>query len=142
MHLTDWSSTKQGRVCYSPYGAEILACTDADDRGFYLKTPIQSILEIRPRHVLVADSKGLFDTITKLHHGKDYRLRQTVQQIRDSFDSQELDLLRSVQGKDIIAYRLTKCNPVSHRMLDRIATDGRLSLPKHHTFELDSKTWV
>lgn len=32
------------------------------------------------------DSRGLFDTISTLHVGKEYRLRQTVQMIRDSFE--------------------------------------------------------
>lgn len=31
MHPIDWSSCKHKRVCYSSYGAEILACADADD---------------------------------------------------------------------------------------------------------------
>lgn len=33
-HTIDWTSSKQRRVSYSAYGAEVLACADADDRGF------------------------------------------------------------------------------------------------------------
>lgn len=36
-HMVDWTSHKQKRVSYSSYGAEILACATADDRGYYLK---------------------------------------------------------------------------------------------------------
>lgn len=30
-HIVDWSISKQILVCYSPFSAEILACTDPDD---------------------------------------------------------------------------------------------------------------
>lgn len=42
-HALDSVSNKQCRVSYSPYGAEILACTDGDDRGFFLKSGLKSI---------------------------------------------------------------------------------------------------
>lgn len=82
----NWTSCKQRRVSYSSFGAEILACAEADDRGFYVKQAIQSIFDdLKVRHELNVDSKGLYDMITTLHEGKEYRLRQTVQPIRDSF---------------------------------------------------------
>jgi len=43
LHLIDWTSAKQRRVSYSSYGAEILACTDADDRGYRIKQALKSI---------------------------------------------------------------------------------------------------
>lgn len=43
-YLIDWASTNQRRVSHSSYGAEILACSDADDRGFYLKQSFTEIL--------------------------------------------------------------------------------------------------
>ena len=86
-HLTDWCSHKQRRVSYSPYGAEILACADADDRGFYIKSCLQYLFpNTETRNELFTDSKCLYDTITTLHEGRDYRLRATVQRIRNSFD--------------------------------------------------------
>ena len=36
-HTIDWHSARQRRVSYSSFGAEILACADADDRGFNLR---------------------------------------------------------------------------------------------------------
>lgn len=39
----DWISAKQRRVTHSSYGAEILACEEGDDRGYNLKTTLQSI---------------------------------------------------------------------------------------------------
>lgn len=43
-HAIDWLSTKQKRISHSSYGAEIIACTDADDHGLYLKTAMKILL--------------------------------------------------------------------------------------------------
>ena len=142
-HIVDWASSKQRRVCHSSYGAEILACADADDRGYNLKIALTSLFpHAFFRHVLNVDSKGLYDTITTLHEGRDYRLRQTVQRIRDSFEPGELDVLRWIQGVVNMSDALTKRNPVSFRMLNRIACSGTLELPAHKSFEVDSEKWV
>ena len=93
-HLLDWCSNKQKRVSYSPYGADILACADADDRGFYLKYGIRCIFpKTEIRNELLTDSKCLYDTITTLHEGRDDRLRPTVQRMRNSFDAKELEFM-------------------------------------------------
>lgn len=83
-----WVSVKQKCVCYSAYGAEILAFTDADERFFYVKHAVLHLLV--PSSVLrivVAD-------FTRLHKERDYRLRPTIQRIRNLFDSKEPDALR------------------------------------------------
>ncbi len=142
-HLIDWTSTKQKRVTYSSYGAEIIACSEGDDRGFNIKNALKSIF---PRehfeHTLNVDSKSLFDTITTLHEGREYRLRQTVQGIRDSFESREMDMLRWVEGKVNIADALTKQNANTQKLLNRVAITGKLTLPNHKSFGLNSKTWT
>lgn len=58
MYLIDWESCKQLRVCYSLCGAEIVACTDAQDRGSFVKTALRSIRGIEPKHIPVVDLKG------------------------------------------------------------------------------------
>lgn len=142
-HVVDWASRKQRRVCHSSYGAEILACADADDRGYNLKMAMTSLFPSdKFRHVLNVDSKGLYNTITTLHEGRDYRLRQTVQRIRDSFEAGEVDTIRWVQGKANIADALTKRAPLSYRMVNRITSSGTLQLPAHRSFEVDTETWV
>lgn len=142
-HIIDWSSMRQKRVCYSSYGAEILACTEGDDRGYNIKMGLASLFpEQTFTHELNVDSKGLFDTVTTLHEGRDYRLRQTVQRIRDSFESQELNVLRWVQGPVNVADGLTKRNPNSQRLLMRLLNSGVLQLPIHDTFAVDSEQWV
>lgn len=37
VYLIYWASTQKRRVSHSSYGAEILACSDSDEHGFYLK---------------------------------------------------------------------------------------------------------
>lgn len=117
----DWESVKKKRFRYSSYGAQILACTEADDRGFKLNKAIHYLSNdgTQINHTLNVDYKGLYDTIKTLHEGSEYRLRQSVQRIRDSFDSGWLDTLRLVQGIVNIADELTTRNKYMQRMLNR-----------------------
>lgn len=134
-HAIDWASCKKRRDSYSSYGAEILACADADDRGFYVKQTIQSIFnEKKIKHELSVDLKGLFDTIKTLHEGKEYRLRQTVQRIRGSFESEELEVLKWKQGYANIADALSKYNPNSHKLIAHLLNTGFWTYPNtNHT---------
>lgn len=38
-----WLNAKQRRVTHSLYGAEVIACAEGDDRGYNLKTTLESI---------------------------------------------------------------------------------------------------
>lgn len=141
-HLVDWASTKQRRISHSSYGAEILACSDADDRGFYLKQALTSMDEGNTiRHILHIDSRGLFDTISTLHDGKEYRLRQTVQRIRDSFEAGDIDVLRWVPTGQNIADGLTKRCPAVQRKFNRSSALGTLTIDNSEIRELVSKEW-
>jgi hypothetical protein len=123
-HAIDFYSGKQKRVVYSSFGAEILACADADDRGYAIKFGLSELLQAEIELELNVDSRGLFDTITTLHEAREYRLRQTVQRIRDSFESRQLDVLRWVRGILNVADALTKRNVESWRRLNRLLADG------------------
>lgn len=71
-HPVDWGSSKLKRVSHSSYGAEILACADADDRGFYRKEPLRSVTRgknIGP--ILQVESRGLYNNITRVHSGRE-----------------------------------------------------------------------
>lgn len=141
-HPPDWGSSKQRRVTNSSYGDEILACRNADDHGLNLKMAFRSVFENHDfPHTLVVDSKGLFNTITTLHDGREYRLGQTVLRIRDSFDSPDIDVLRWVQGPANIADAMNKRSTHSHRLLNRVMSTGIFSLPKHMHFGLESENW-
>ena len=60
------------------------------------------------RSSLYVDSKGLFETVKTLHESRDYRMRQTVQRIRDSFEGKELDSINWIAGVDNVADALIK----------------------------------
>ena len=141
-HVLYWISTKQKRVSYSSYGAEILACAEADNRGFYLKNAVRTLAKDDDiRHQLCIDSKRIHDTITTLHEGRDCRLRQTVERLRNSFESQELDVLRWIPGVHNIADDLTKRNIKLYIELNNICTTGVLTIDLENGYSLDSKTW-
>ena len=141
-HTLDWVSTKQRRICHSSYGAEILACAEADDRGFYLKMGMRSLFtSTKIRNEIVVDSLGLFDTITTLHEGSEYRLRQTVQRIRDSFESADVNVIRWIPGVGNVADALTKRNFTLWRKLNTMCTKGLLDQKLLHGYSLDGENW-
>lgn len=143
LHVIYWTSYKQKRVYYSAYGAEILACTTAEDRGYAVKVGIEDLFpNMTCVHHIRTDSKALFDTITSLQEFRVYRLPQTVQQLRDAFESRKLNEIRWIQSHENIADALTKNNPDMHKLLNEVTTSGLLCLPNHHSQELHSATWT
>lgn len=141
-HPIDWCSNKKQRVSYSSYGAEILACADADDRCHYFKTAINSMFdEAKIRNELFTDSRCLYDTITTLHEGKDYRLRPTVQRLRNSFESHELNSMRWIPRDINPADALTKRNPKTYKILNELLSDGVLNVDIESGYALDSESW-
>ena len=67
--------------------------------------------------VLAVDSHGLYSTITTIHEGRDYRLRPTLSQLRDSFESKELSVMQWIAGKKNTADALSKQNPIIFKIL-------------------------
>lgn len=61
--------------------------------------------------ILQVDSKGMSDTITTLQNGREYRLLQIVQRIRDSFASGDTDVVRWAHTRASSADALTKWSP-------------------------------
>jgi len=140
--LTDWSSHKQRRVSHSSNGAEILACSSGDDRSLYLTGSYGILFPTSDiRNELNVDSRGLYDTITTLHEGNEYRLKQTVQRIRNSFESEELNVLRWIPGVENVADALTKRNIILYRKLNELANEGYLKVDLNTGYALDSRTW-
>ena len=89
-HPIDWTSHKRKRVSYSSYGAEMLAAADGDDRGYYYRMTINSLFPNRcTKQELNVDSRVLYDTTTMLHESTEYRLRNSVRRMRNSFESRE-----------------------------------------------------
>lgn len=78
-HMVDGSSHKQQWFSHSAYSAEIFATATADGCEFYFKTAINILFpSTLLKHELNVDSNALWDTITTLHEGREYRLQQTV----------------------------------------------------------------
>lgn len=92
------------------------------------------LIDEKIRYILTVDSKGLYDTIFTSHESRDYRFKQTVRRIRDSFETGDVDNLRWVQGCANMADGLTKKDAAAHRMLNRILRTGMITLPKHKIF--------
>lgn len=79
-HLVHWKSPKQRRIRHSSYRAGILAISDTDDTGHYLKQELNCMTDEQTViNILHVDFSGLFCTISTLHVLKVYRLRQTIQ---------------------------------------------------------------
>lgn len=93
-HLIDLCSVKKRRVAHSLYGSYVVACATADDRGFYLNKCFRSLAPgDLVKHVMQVDSRAFYDTITTFHNGREYRLRQSLERIRDSFENNDIDML-------------------------------------------------
>ena len=141
-HPIDWTSHKQHRVSYSSYGAEILAAATADDRGFYFKDSINRLFpHVLTKHELFLDSKCLFDTITTLHESHEYRLRPTVQRIRNSFESNELERMRWIPGRINVADALTKRSTALIMILNDICSSGYVDIDLDAGYSIDSAAW-
>lgn len=79
VHPFDRSSSKQRRVCYSSYDAKILESKFADEKGFNVNFVSSSALpDLDVLRQLFVNSKDIFDTLSTLHKGNDYRLHQTA----------------------------------------------------------------
>lgn len=113
----------------------MLAFTEGDDHGRRLKMANRMLLrDDTIKHILTVDANGFHDNISTLHEGREYRLKQTVQRIRDSFESGDVDILRWEQGCANIANAVTKRNMNKHRLQNRIIRAGTVALPKHRCF--------
>lgn len=75
-----------------------------------------------------------------MHEGRSYRLKQTVQRIQDSVESQEQEMLRGIQGSFIVADCLTKRNTGTQRVLNSMIKMDTLRSTLHDSFEVNSKT--
>ena len=141
-HPIDWPSSKQKRVSYSPYGAKVLACAEADDREYYIKIGLMSLFpNTKVRNELSTDLRCLYDTITTLHEGRYYRLRPTVQRIRNSFESHEFNHMRWIAGVGNLSDALTKRNIKTWRLPNEILATGVFCTNFESGYAVYSKLW-
>lgn len=93
------------------------------------------------KYILHVYSKHLYDIIRTLHSGGEYKLRQTIKRIRNSFEDREIDVLRRVPNAVNGADGLTKRSPQSHRFINKIGMNGTLGIPAYDKYELESAKW-
>jgi hypothetical protein len=141
-NFLDQYSSRLKRVVYSCFGAEILACAEADDRLFALRSSFQEPLSRTFESELSIDSKGLYSCIPTLSNNKEYRLRRTVDCIRESFDSGDLDILSWIRGVLNVADGQTKFNLATWELLHRTLSTGLLQVDVlSGPFRGDSDGW-
>lgn len=138
--LRDWCSSNQRRVCHSFCSLETGTWIYLDDRWFYIKLTLHSVVERPENNELNVNSKWFYDTITTLHEDKDLRLWKTIHCIRYSFESKEHDLLSWIQGYVIISHTLTKFNPTFFLVLQFISV--RQFRSSKAWFLCTSQSWV
>lgn len=93
------------------------------------------------KHVLHVDSHGLYDTITTLHNGRESRIRQTFQRIRDFFEAGGIDILRWVPSAASLADVLTKRNKEAQKKTNKVIQTTKLDLSICETVQLHSDSW-
>lgn len=124
----NWMSAKQKRVCFSSVGAKIISTTTSIKRSAHIVKRIQSVSAspLSVLSVLTVELHGLQQTITTLHDGTDYCLRQTVSRIRKSFECGYISAIKWIPSVQNIANALRKSNPCSHELLNKALVYGTL----------------
>lgn len=89
------------------------------------------------KHVLHGYSKGFFHTIGTLHGSKEHRLRQTVQLIRDNFDSNDIEVRLWLPTEDNLVDLLTKHNNLLQRTFKNVCANGKLTVTNNHIRKLN-----
>jgi hypothetical protein len=132
--LDQYSSCVKRVVC-SSFGTEILACAEADDRLFSLRSSFQEMLFARTfESELLVDLKGLYSCICTLSNNKEHRLRRTAARIRESFDSGDLDILRWIRGVRHLAGGQMKFNLATWKLLHTSLSTGLLQVDAIRVF--------
>lgn len=101
---------------------------------------VSSSLQVPVSRELIADGRALHDTITTPHDGSDYRLRYRVQHLRGSFESEELDQLEWVLGKEIVEDAFTAQEKQSHMKLNLMHSEGNFVTDLQLGLERDSES--
>lgn len=116
-HPIIWTSSKQEKVSYSSYGAEILAASEAVAGGFQLKQALHALFPDRPlKHKLLVDSKSLFETISTLNQTGEYRPCRVLARMRKLSEAKKLNIVRWIPGSLNYGHVLTKRRiPLSQR---------------------------
>ena len=100
---------------------------EAQEYGSALKLAIERICEKKVPFELNVDSRSLFDTTTKQHESKDFRLRQAVRSLCESYEAGALDCLQDKLSRCSQEARRFYCVIAQQEVLYRVL-ERRLSL--------------
>lgn len=106
--ILHWNSSKCVRVTRSVLGAELCAFCDAMDFATAIRRTIESILGKEIPLYMHADSKSLFDTITKRSQISEKRLLIDLATLRDAYRRHEMSNIGFMRAEHNIADPLTK----------------------------------
>lgn len=102
-----------------------MAATDVHDHGYDLKLSFNYILgNGRMKHEIYVESRALFDTVSTLHEPREFRLRNTVARMCDSFEFGELDALKWIVWLNKLADALKKVIPAMSASLSTMLAVG------------------
>ena len=139
-YYVEWQSKKQTRVSHSPFGAEVIAASDADDDSFAMKLVLEDI-GYDVYNVLITDSHGLLDTTTTEKLAREKRARRTIQRIRDSFVNRDLEEVRWLEGTRNIADAGTKSNYEMWRKLGQHVEQGTMPVDFSQSAPARGDSW-
>ena len=125
-HPLAWTSHKQTRICRSSSAAEIMSIAEAAEFGSCVKLALERICEKQIPLEMNVDSRALYDTITTQHDAKEFRIRQAVKGLRESFERGDISVIRWIAGKMNPADALTKRNATTSPLLNAMMSKGRL----------------
>lgn len=94
----------------------------------------------RIKHELTLDSRALFDTISTLLECREYRLRQTIQMLRNSFESGNLHLIRWIPWTKNVSDVLTKRTVKLSFLLNSMCTSGTIIVDLLQGYLVNSET--
>lgn len=136
--LLELSRTKN---CHSSFEAEIFSAADAEDRGLHQKQIYQEIFpNVLLKHEHSVDSKSLFKTITTLNQTGNYRLRNIVARMRDSFESKALNNTCWIPASEKYGNVLTKRSLSRSPKPNLMLLEGTWNVSQQKSCALGSET--
>jgi hypothetical protein len=109
--LLTWSSHKACRTTRSSTDGEVLAFSNAFNSAFTLRHEIQLMLDQPIPILILTDSQGMLEVLTKSRHTVERRLKIDVLAAREAYARREFDNIAQVDSKVNPPDGLTKSTP-------------------------------
>jgi hypothetical protein len=103
-----YHSGKTRRVARSSMSAETLAFADGFDRAFTLRAELKRLTGKHIPLLMLTDSAGLFDAITRHRQTTEGRLMIDIYAAREAYRKREMDNIALIRSQHNVADALTK----------------------------------